>query len=282
MVDEGRGGTFPLGDGLFGELCMPVYGLTMGLVLHLRSGERSLRLAAVDHRPPPTIRLDAPAVDKVDVYLSGPDFDALARMVRGAWSLSAVRPEWPVRLALIDNRASVAGLFRMMAPWLATMVLEGVVAGTMGALGLLDDPVGQGFAFALSVGIVVAGLGLTIYRSARRPAPVVYLEAYPNELRVVDAATGDVLSRGARGAFGVSYGVHTSSGRGGEFRTPVISLAFAGAKPLTVNVPDQRFTWSDGAPRVFWAARYSMGSVDWLTLVELLGLRPHLAVTPYG
>ena len=64
IVDEGRGGVFPLADAALGRLRTP--NLDDATLLHLKSGTRRLRIAGFG-RPRPGVRVAAPAEDSYDV-----------------------------------------------------------------------------------------------------------------------------------------------------------------------------------------------------------------------
>jgi site-specific recombinase XerD len=54
-----------------------MYGVAAGTALHLHDGQHRFCLGGRDHRPSPTLRLDAPPTEKVDAYVTPAELDAI-------------------------------------------------------------------------------------------------------------------------------------------------------------------------------------------------------------
>ena len=277
VLDEGRGGTFPLSGALLGPWVMPSYGVSWGTVLHLRAGERSLRLGGRDHRPPPGMRIDAPPADRVDAYVSAADLASIVASLPAGTEGDPYRPPGApavVRCLLVPNRASARGVLRMMAPWGAAMLASMLVAGGFDVLGLYEHPWGQTLALGIVILVVVAGIVATVLVARKTPAPALEIEIDAGTVRLVDLASARVVASAALGSVAVTRGLHRYGGRT-RFEAPVLTLALPGTDPVSLTVPDVRFGWTDPTPDP-GAGRYVVGSPDWLALVEAFGARDWL------
>ena len=281
IIDEGRGGVFPLSDALLGAWTVPSYGVAAGTALHLRYGEQRFCLGGRDHRPSPALRLGAPAVESVDAYMPAADFDALlAALGSGpgpAFAPAEAAAPAVIRCSLTPNRASGKGAMAMMLPWILTMVVIGVVSGVSGALGLFDSAVGQLAITTLAVVLIVVGIVATMIRSMRRPQPVLEIELDAHDLRVIDLASRRVVAAAPLSHVMCERCRHTYTGRSSF--TMVVLLVQVPGMPhaITIGIPDLRFSWA-GPSHDKGAAAYVVGGPDWFTLVDRLGARPYLQV----
>lgn len=279
VVGAGRGGTFSLAGAQLGPLRLPGVGVVSGSALHLHDGERAFRIGGTDHRPGPGVRLDAPVVEEVDASLPAAEFEALLALV---WPAGGVGRAAPVslRCALLPNPSSARSVFRMMAPWLGTMVLVGLVSSGLGALGLYDTMTGQYVGAAVTVPMLIGGLVLTAVLGARR-APQLEIEIDAHQVRLREPGSGATLAAAPRGALTVGRAVWRMNSRAGSHTYPCLALGVPGHEGVTFAVYDLRYAWRDGGPRVS-APRYVVGAPDWNALVEALGLGPLVVVGDGG
>jgi hypothetical protein len=270
LVDEGRGGAFPLAGAQLGPMRLASIGVISGSALHLSDGTRPYRIGGTDHRPYAGARLDAPAVEEVDVSLPAPEFAALLALARPAVGGFGRDTPASLRCALLPNPSSARSAFRMMAPWLGTMVLVGLVSGGLGALGLYDTMTGQYVGAAVTIPMLIGGLVLTAVLGARR-APQLEIEIEAHQVRLRDPRSGATLAAAPWGAITVGRGVWRMNSRAGSHAFPCLALGVPGHAGVTFAVYDMRYAWRDGGPKVS-APRYVVGAPDWNALVERLGL----------
>lgn len=284
VVDGGRGGTFPVAGALLGPWMVPTYGTTQGTALHLSDGARHFRLGGRDHRPAPVLRLDAPGIDTVDAFMPAADFDALVACLPAPWAVANRDPMrspagvQPVRCSLVPNRASGKAAVAMILPWMITIAACGGVGALLAALGVYDSPAGQAVGTGVVIALAVAGLAVTVVRSMRTPTPALVVEMDARELRVLDLKTGRLLAACPVAGAAASPARHVYRGRT-SYTMPVLVLTVPGSKPLTVGIPDYRFSWR-GKVNDLGSPAYVVGGADWLALVERLGVRQELVVGP--
>jgi hypothetical protein len=167
-----------------------------------------------------------------------------------------------------------------MLPWLVTMALVMAIAAVLGVAGVTDSPGGQLVAVAIAVPVVIAGIVVTGVRSRRTPVAALVLEIDAQSLRLVDARTSALCASTPLGAVRIECGTKRYRGRGFTWDAVVLALLVPGrARPLTIGIPDMRYTWR-GDTRDLGAADYVVGGADWLALVDRLGVRPRLNVGP--
>lgn len=283
VVDEGRGGAFPLASAVLGPWRQPGLGVIAGTVLHL-VGSRRLRIGGRDHQASRALLLDAPPEEDVDLYLPAADFEALlaclpsaALGVRaGVVEASATAAPALLRCPLLANPSSARSVLGMMAPWFGTMALTMLLSAVFGALGVFDKPGGQIVVLPITLVILVGGIVVTMVRAQRR-APALQIEVDGRELRLLDPKTGRILSAALLGGVIVTRGMHRMLTRSGSFEYPLLVIRIPGRAELTVGVYDGRFAWGGGA-RYLSAPRYIVGPPDWHTLVDRLGARSFLVV----
>jgi hypothetical protein len=275
VLDEGRGGAFPLSGAALGLWRMASVGVNAGTVLHLAGGGRMLRVGGRDHRPGAALRMDASPVDSVDVFLPAEAFDALLASVPFlAYPPHAAQA--PRRCQLLPSPFSARGVLVATAPWVGSMMLVGIVSVVLGTMGLFDSAAGQRIALPLLAAIVVAVFGLSAVHSARKRAAL-EIEADSRELRLRDPRTGRLLAAALSGAVATARGVCRIHVRGATFEYAALAIRIPGHEDVTLCVHDTRFGWNDATPR--WSApRYVVGPPDWYALVEVLGMRPSVVV----
>jgi FtsH-binding integral membrane protein len=276
LVDEGRGGVFPLAGAALGPWRAAGLGVTAGTVLHLAADRRKLRIGGRDHRPGAALRVDAPVVENVDVLLPARDFDVLLAFVPHLAAVGgASSPHHaPLRFALLPNPASARTVVSMMLPWFATLALVSVVGVGLASLGLYATPLGQEIGTAITVALIVAGLAVTVLHSVKK-RPALEIETDLHELRLRDPRSGAIVAAAPLSVVSRTRGTHRTSGRA-TMEHPVLELGLPG-RTVTLGVYDPRFGWNDAAPRLS-APRYIVGPPDWSLLVEVLGLHPFVVV----
>jgi hypothetical protein len=70
VVDEGRGGVFPLAGAALGRWRKPDWGIVQGTVLQLTNGSGRFRIGGLGHRVRPGVRVALPAEEAYDVYVT--------------------------------------------------------------------------------------------------------------------------------------------------------------------------------------------------------------------
>ena len=282
VLDEGRRGVFPLSSARLGVWQLPMYGVAAGTALHLSDGAQPFCLGGRDHRPHPALRLDAPPVEKVDAYVTPAELDAILASLPSLGGHPSpagfAPPPVPavVRCMLTPNRGSMKGGLSTALPWFLAMGVASVLGVVAGAL---DAPSSPGVIAALMVVIglvLVAGLVGTVVRSMRRPTPALVVQLEAEGLRLLDAKTGASVTAARYVHVQGLPAQHTYSGRS-SYTMPMLVLLVPGTKPLTLGIPDFRYSWL-GDVRKEGAAEYVVGGADWLTLVERFGVRHLLKV----
>jgi hypothetical protein len=270
-VSGDRGGIYGYSGATLGVFRMAGFGVTAGTVLHLSGADRRFLIGGQDHRPSPSLRLEAAPTEEVDVTLPAADFDLLLDALPDA----VFRARWdapptpaPLRVALLPNPSAAKSQLRVMLPWIGTIVACAVLAAIFDATGLDATPLGrtlQGPAFGA---VVVTGLVLTIVRAARRK-PGQEIEIDDREARLRDPS-GRVIAAAPRPSFGVTAGVYRYQGKA-SFEQAVLTLRFSAGHEVAIGVFDMRFHRWEGAP-VKRAPAWIVGGPDWDALVERLGV----------
>jgi hypothetical protein len=107
--------------------------------------------------------------------------------------------------------------------------------------------------------------------------PTMALEIQGTTLQVIDLASQRPLASAPVNAVGVQLATHVSTGRV-SLRFPVLALTVPGLEqPLTITIPDFRYSWRDDGPRSK-QARYVCGGPDWLLLIRTFALEPSLQI----
>lgn len=263
LVDEGRGGAFPIAGARLGPW-RESFGVS-GAVLHLSAGKRALRIGGREHRAAAPPHLEAPPCADVHVTLPLDAFVALLARL----GLPAVPPHGPraVRCLLMPN-PSARGL-RAMIPWLGTIVLAGLAAFGLDAAGLTSTPFGRDLTTGITIALVIGGLVLTIVVGTRGGRLTLELDG--PEVRVRDPRTGRVLASAPRPWVSRSCAVWRFSSRGATYAYPVIVVTVPGHAPIALCTFDLGFVWPGAVPSV-GAPRYVVGALDWRELVAQLEL----------
>ncbi len=111
---------------------------------------------------------------------------------------------------------------------------------------------------------------------AGTPTVELFLDLYPEGLRIVHARTGALVAEAPLGQVRAFPARHTYSGRP-SFTMPLLMLVFPGPVAFTVGIPDYRFAWL-GEAHEQAPAPHVVGGPDWLALVERMGLTARLTV----
>jgi hypothetical protein len=275
LVDDGRGGAFPIASAAIGPWRAPHLGVVTGTVLHLEDGARTIAIGGADFRPPPGTAEPRPAVSEVDAHLPSHEFAALLHALGGA---GVVAPDAGYRagppearhLALAPNPAAIGTAFGKMVPWFATMGVVSVLGVVLGSSPLTSTPVGSAIVGVILFAVVAVGLGLTIARSMATPITA-ELRLRDGALELVELPGGRVVGAGVLGTFAVTPGFCRFTVKGMTFEYPVVTMLLGVAGPVCVGVYDPRFLWPRAVPRVS-APRHVLGPPDWLVLTTALGL----------
>lgn len=237
-------------------------GMTMGTALHLHCGERRFILGGRDRRVPAGTRLEAPdagyglPVD-IDASLSASEFEEILTMAgrRSGLDVRPPAPGEPTRCLLFANPLLMQKVgsfaFREQREF-AQSVHQPRLAIDVGADGIrLIDATSNALIAAVSNTQVTA-------------TPVVYRPMQGHHLL---PNLGHAISDAATNYWS---------------KTPGMRVSIPGMAPLTIGCRDSvsglnfRFSWPDDVPTEAARADYEVSGTDWLTLVEIFGLAPHL------
>ena len=281
VLDEGRRGVFPASSARLGVWQLPMYGVAAGTALHLHDGPQRFCLGGRDHRPHPSLRLDATPVENVDAYVAAAELDAILASLpshgpHAPHALAASPVPAVVRCMLTPNRGSMKGGLSTALPWFVAMGVASVLGVVAGALDAPSSPVAMTVLMVVIALVLGASLVGTVVRSMRRPTPALVVQLEAEGLRVLDAKTGASVTAARYVHVQGLPAQHTYSGRT-SYTMPMLVLLVPGAKVITLGIPDFRYSWL-GDVRKEGAAEYVVGGADWLTLVERFGVRPRLKV----
>jgi hypothetical protein len=123
VVDEGRGGTFPLETARLGEWQLPTPGVAAGTALHLDAGGQRFCVGGRDHRLHPALHLDAPPTPTVDAHVTAAELESILGAMAGVVSGEVAAPPGDPHVAqcrLEPNRSSTWSL----SPVAPAVVLE--------------------------------------------------------------------------------------------------------------------------------------------------------------
>ena len=237
-------------------------GATMGLALHLQSGQKRFILGGRDRRASASTRLEAPDAGygqpiDVDASVSEAEFEEILTMVSRSSGLD-VRPPGP-------GEASRCLLF-----------VNALKIQEMGSFALRKQ---REFVKSMS-------------------EPRLAIDVGPNGIRVIDPKSGalvaavsntqvtatPVVFRPVQGFHWVpSVGNILSNAATNHWSTaPGIRVNIPGMAPLTIGCRDSvsgldfRFSWPEGVPVEAVRSDYEVSGTDWMTLVEKFGLAPQI------
>ena len=237
-------------------------GATMGTALHLQCGQHRFILGGRDRRVAAGTRLEAPdacyglPVD-IDAWVSAADFEEILTMVsrRSGLDVRPPAPGQPTRCLLFPNSLLIQemGAFAVRKK---REFLESAgqprLAIDVGVDGIrVIDPDSNTVIAAVSTAQVTA-------------TPVIYRPMQGHHLL---PNLGHAISDAATNYWSTSPGMRVS---------------IPGMAPLTIGCRDSvsglnfRFSWPDDVPTAAARADYEVSGTDWLTLVEIFGLAPHL------
>lgn len=263
VVDGGRGGAFPLAGARVGPWRAST-GIVCGSAIALSDGARTYRIGGVEHRAVVPAHLEGPMVDDVHVSLPAEPFAALLARVGAPTQLAGPAPS--VQCHLAPNPSAPGVAVGNMLPWLATIVLVGVMSAIFGVTGLFELEYGQYVSISLIGIVVVGGLALTVVRSMRRNTGL-DLSLDERGVRLHDARTGRVLATVPYSAVGRSRGVWKVRMRGYAADYPVVLLVVPGYGELSLCAQEARLLWH-GAAAPVPAPRFLVGALDWTALVQ--------------
>lgn len=268
VVDEGRGGVFPVTGALLGPWRTPGLGVIAGSVLHLFDGERSFRIGGSDHTLPPGLLASVPATEDVHAQLPLDDFQSLLSLLPLSSPAPARREAPALRFPLLPNPGSPRAVFTWIAPWFGTLVLAGLLSAILEATGLFSSLAGQYIGIALLAPVILGGLTLSVVLTLRRRAAI-EIEIDATEVRIRDAKSGSALAAAPRGRVRAERCLWRAHARGGRIEYAALTVSIPGHPALTLCVYDARCLWPHPTRHV-WAPRYIIGPPDWARLVELL------------
>lgn len=237
-------------------------GATMGLALHLESGQSRFILGGRDRRVSASTRLEAPDAGygqpiDVDASVSAADFEEILTMVsrRSGLDIRPPGPGEPSRCLLFANALKIQEMrsfaFRKQREFVKSMY-EPRLAIDVGPDGIrVIDP---------KSGALVAAVSNTQVTAT----PVVFR---PMQGRHWFPTTGHVISDAATNYWSTAPGIRVN---------------IPGMAPLTIGCRDSvsgldfRFSWPDGVPVEAARSDYEVSGTDWVTLVEKFGLAPQV------
>jgi len=269
VVDQGRGGTFPLAGAAAGPWRMPGLGVVSGTILQLAGDSRTFRIVGMFHQPRPGMRVELPADAGYDVRVSPEELQSLLDVVPTA--AVDTRPAQHLRCDLLPHPASPGFAFGAMAPWMGTLAAVFALQGILGAAGLFERRGGQYLSLAITLPLVIGGIVWT-FRRFQHKQPSLQIELGPNELSVRSPTSGQVVSSVPLAAIGGTRAMCRIVMKGTTFEHAVLQIHMPGHPDLTVGVYDPRYGWKDSTP---WVSRptYIVSALDWEALAGRLGLR---------
>lgn len=236
-----------------------------GVVATMRGRGGALRIGGEKHAGD-GYRLGAPS-RSVDCQLPAQAFDELALL------LGVARGEpGPLVVPLVRSSQSFAGVVRQMAPWLATIMLLGilglVVGNTAWGEQLMASPDGQLGMAIVSGGLALLGIGWMIVRGRRIRSPELELCEEPEVLVIRDRR--GAAQRVPWREIAIEKQTHSVSSRVGTFSMPVLILTVPDRKPLRLGAWDTQLAWP-GAPAKTWRApSWVVGSAQWPAFLDAL------------
>ncbi len=236
-----------------------------GVVATMRGRGGALRIGGEKHAGD-GYRLGAPS-RSVDCQLPAQAFDELALL------LGVARGEpGPLVVSLVRSSQSFAGVVRQMAPWLATIMLLGilglVVGNTAWGEQLMASPDGQLGMAIVSGGLALLGIGWMIVRGRRIRSPELELCEEPEVLVIRDRR--GAAQRVPWREIAIEKQTHSVSSRVGTFSMPVLILTVPDRKPLRLGAWDTQLAWP-GAPATTWRApSWVVGSAQWPAFLDAL------------
>jgi hypothetical protein len=258
-VSTRRGEKYSFHDaklGMWGE----TGSMTMGLALHLRSGERRFILGGRDRRVAADVRLDAPDVGyglrvDVDAWLPEAEFEEVLAMAsrRSGLDICKPSPDEPARCLLFTNPLlvqTIKGVRKQQQFMRSAYRPRLAIDVGAEAVRILDA----------QNNTVVA----SVSPSRVSASPVTYR---PLSRHWVPSA-GCVISDAATNYWSM---------------TPAVRLTIPGMPPLNIGCRDTdmgldyRFLWSGDVPAEDSRAEYIASGADWQLLVEKFGLSRYLA-----
>jgi len=237
-------------------------GATMGLALHLYSGQNRFILGGRDRRVSAGTRLDAPDAGyglpiDVDAWVSAADFEEILTVVsrRSGLDIRPPGPGEPSRCLLFVNSLKIQEMgsfsLRKQREFVKSMS-EPRLAIDVGPDGIrVIDPKSGALVAAVSNAQVTATP--VVFR------PVQGFHWFPTVGNVVSSAATNYWST-----------------------APGIRVNIPGMEPLTIGCRDSvsgldfRFSWPDGVPVEAARSDYEVAGTDWVTLVEKFGLAPQV------
>lgn len=237
-------------------------GATMGLALHLHSGQKRFILGGRDRRVSASTRLDAPDAGyglpiDVDAWVSAADFEEILTAVsrRSGLDIRPPGPGEPSRCLLFGNALKLQemGSFALRKQRAFVKSLsEPRLAIDVGADGIrVIDPKSGALIAAVSDAQVTA-------------TPVTFR---PIQGGLWVPSFGSVMSRAATKYWSTAPGIRVN---------------IPGMAPLTIGCRDSvsgldfRFSWPDGVPVEAARSDYEVAGADWMTLVKKFGLAPQV------
>jgi hypothetical protein len=250
--------SFRAGPPALGSFVMAAIDTPVGM--YLRAGP--VKLGARDHDGE-GYTCAAPPSRSVDFEMSIADFDQVCAQL----AVPRAREVDAYPIELVRNGQSGAGVFRMMAPWLATMVLCSAIGAGAMTLGL-----GMIGTLIATVIVLIAGLVTTIVLSARPKRPVMVIVLRQDGL-ALSKIGGDELARAPWQAIRGAPRHLRIAAKGGPIIMPALALSIGGMR-IELAVWDQVNAWPGKTPRA--GGVWLIGAPQWRRLVT--ALRMHRAI----
>ncbi len=251
-----RRGSLRPGTVRIGRWVQPQIHTPVGIVAYVQGPGGSVRIGARDPIAG-TYPIDGPRARWVDCHMAGADLGVLLAEL-GVQPGPATAVE---ALELVRRRVG----FRMMVPWLLTMI-----CATLAGLGLVALGAPQSIMAAVTLAILLAGMVVTVLDSWRIREPTRQLRLEDGGLAMADLRGGPVIASAVWADVRAipSTGIMRTKGR--PFVYPTLELALGAAQTLVVGVWNSDLAWSDPKDRRRRKARWLVGDTDWHRLVRVL------------
>ncbi len=241
---------------------------TLGSAIELRAQDASLRIGGRDHL---LATKSERSTTQVDASLSSDDFVRFVRALALVPDpLASAADGAGLTIDLLPSSTSVRGMWRMMAPWVATMGIAGAVGMVASQLDGFEKGAALVVLQVLTVVIVLGGLAFTMRRNMHPPPARYRLRVEPNRVALRDLrGAGDLVDATIARPTATRL-TYRYSGRGGTFEFPTLRLTWP-SKSMVVGVWDTSAPWPAGTARTR-RLDYLVGPAEWRRLVRELGI----------
>lgn len=260
VSDDGE--TWPLRGAALGRF-NAINSMSLGVVLHLRVGSRSVSIASTGTTLSTSAALTAAPIGRPELYVEPDVFKALV----GACGLGASVDGSSVSVPLTRNRLGVMGVLPNVAPFVLGAVIMMLLGAALERTDLLRSKLGQGlfglFAFALMFGLVALQ-----FRRGTRRAGHLTLELGSSGICLRDASGAATPPQPLASVRALrTHFIYTS--RLSSYHCPTLTLEWPGQAPISIGAMSLSMRWKD--TREGPDATYVIAEHDLRAIAEALG-----------